>query len=212
MASKISVVIADDHSLFRGGVVQALALDSGIEVVGEAATCDEAVQLAKSLRPNLVLLDVSMPGGGISAVQDILALPEPPRVVMLTVSEQDDDIIQALQGGAVGYIAKGISALDLSKAIRLVAAGQTFVSPNLTVGLLSNMKSRMVVNDVQLTAVEEQTLRLLARGMSNREIGDQLGVSERAIKYRMTKIMGKLNVRNRVEAALFARRQWGIAD
>src|ERR1700752_1269551 len=117
MSEQITVVVADDHSLFRTGVVQSLALDSAIKVIGEASSGTEAVELVKEHCPDLILLDISMPGDGIEKVREILLLPQPPRVVMLTVSQQDDDIVRSLEAGAVGYIAKGITGLDLIAAV-----------------------------------------------------------------------------------------------
>jgi two-component system nitrate/nitrite response regulator NarL len=207
MHEQVTVVIADDHSLFRAGVVQSLGLDSAIKVVGEASSGAEAVELVKELCPDLVLLDISMPGDGIEKIGDILRLPRPPRVVMLTVSQQDDDIVRSLEAGAVGYITKGITGSELIAAVRRVAAGESFVSPNLALRLVAGMNAKTHIVS-QLSEEEQQTLRLVAMGMSNREVGDRLGVMEKAVKYRMTKIMKKLNVKNRVEAVLVARQRW----
>ena len=207
MSEQITVVVADDHSLFRTGVVQSLALDSAIKVIGEASSGTEAVELVKEHCPDLILLDISMPGDGIEKVREILLLPQPPRVVMLTVSQQDDDIVRSLEAGAVGYIAKGITGLDLIAAVRRIAAGESFVSPNLALRLVAGMKAKTRIS-TKLSDIEQRTLRLVATGMSNREVGDELGILEKAVKYRMTRIMKKLNVKNRVEAVLVARQHW----
>lgn len=207
MNEKITLVVADDHSIFRAGVVQSLVLDSAIKVVGEASTGSEAVELAREHCPDLVLLDISMPGDGIERIGDILRLPRPPRVVMLTVSQQDDDIVRSLEAGAVGYIAKGITGSELIAAVRRIAAGESFVSPNLALRLVVGMNAKAQI-ERQLSDEEQQTLRLVAMGMSNREVADKLGVGEKAIKYRMTRIMKKLCVKNRVEAVLVARQRW----
>ena len=207
MNEQITVVVADDHSIFRAGVVQSLVLDSAIKVVGEASTGSEAVELAREHCPDLVLLDISMPGDGIERIGDILRLPRPPRVVMLTVSQQDDDIVRSLEAGAVGYIAKGITGSELIAAVRRIAAGELFVSPNLALRLVVGMNAKAHI-ERQLSDEEQRTLRLVAMGMSNREVADKLGVGEKAIKYRMTRIMKKLNVKNRVEAVLVARQRW----
>jgi two-component system, NarL family, nitrate/nitrite response regulator NarL len=207
MNEQITVVVADDHSIFRAGVVQSLVLDSAIKVVGEASTGSEAVELAREHCPDLVLLDISMPGDGIERIGDILRLPRPPRVVMLTVSQQDDDIVRSLEAGAVGYIAKGITGSELIAAVRRIAAGESFVSPNLALRLVVGMNAKAHI-ERQLSDEEQRTLRLVAMGMSNREVADRLGVGEKAVKYRMTRIMKKLNVKNRVEAVLVARQRW----
>jgi two-component system nitrate/nitrite response regulator NarL len=207
MSEQITVVVADDHSLFRAGVVQSLVLDSAIKVVGEASSGTEAIELVKQHCPDLILLDISMPGDGIEKIRDILHLPRPPRVVMLTVSQQDDDIVRSLEAGAVGYIVKGVTGSDLIAAVRRIAAGESFVSPNLALRLVAGMKAKTHIA-TKLSADEQRTLRLVATGMSNREVGDKLGILEKAVKYRMTRIMKKLNVKNRVEAVLVARQQW----
>lgn len=207
MSEHITVVVADDHSLFRAGVVQSLMLDSSIKVVGEASSGTEALELVKEQCPDLILLDISMPGDGIEKIRDILQVPRPPRVVMLTVSQQDDDIVRSLEAGAVGYIAKGITGADLIAAVRRIAAGESFVSPNLALRLVTGMKVKAHIA-AKLSDSEQQTLRLVAMGMSNREVGDKLDILEKAVKYRMTRIMKKLNVKNRVEAVLVARQHW----
>jgi two-component system, NarL family, nitrate/nitrite response regulator NarL len=207
MSEQITVVVADDHSLFRTGVVQSLALDSAIRVVGEASSGTEALELVREHRPDLILLDISMPGDGIDKIRDLLQLPRPPRVVMLTVSQQDDDIVRSLEAGAVGYIVKGVTGADLIAAVRQIAAGESFVSPNLALRLVAGMKTKTHIA-TKLSDQEQRALRLVAMGMSNREVGDKLGISEKAVKYRMTRIMKKLNVKNRVEAVLVARQHW----
>lgn len=208
MTEKIRVIVVDDHSLFRAGVTQSLEMDDMIEVVGEGASASEAIDLAKSLSPDIALLDISMPGNGIEAARQIRQLPSSPQVAMLTVSEDDDDVLNALDAGAFGYLLKGIRAQDLILAVKSVAAGETFVSPNLALRLLAT-KSRAEENPLtHLSEQEQRTLRLVAKGMSNYEIGEQLNVQERTVKYHMTNILKKLKVRNRVEATLIAKSKW----
>ena len=210
MTDNIRVVVVDDHSLFRTGVVQTLALDISMEIVGEGGSAAEAVDLSRLQQPDVMLLDITMPGNGIEAAREILRLEHPPKVIMLTVSENDTDIARALEVGAVGYLLKGVKANDLIEAVRSVAAGGSFVSPNLTLRILAQVKAREVANPLAaLTKQEERTLRLLATGLSNREIGQKLGVVEKTIKFHVTRILEKLKVRNRVEAAVIARREWG---
>ena len=210
MTDNVRVVVVDDHSLFRTGVVQTLALDPFIEVVGEGGSAAEAVGTLQLLQPDVMLLDIAMPGNGIEAAREILRLEHPPKVIMLTVSENETDIIRAVEVGVVGYVLKGVKANDLIEAVRGVAAGGSFVSPNLALSILANVKAREVANPFAgLTKQEERTLRLLAAGLSNREIGQKLGVAEKTIKFHVTGILEKLKVRNRVEAAIIARREWG---
>lgn len=208
-AGKISVVVIDDHSLFRAGVIQTLELDPDIKVVGEGGTGEKAIELAQRLRPDIMLLDISMPGNGIEAAGKIAARPDAPRVIMLTVSEDDDTVVAALEAGAVGYILKGIESLQLITAVKNVAAGDSFVSPNLTLRLLSGVRDRLMPGALDcLTQQERRTLRLVAQGLSNREVGERLGVLEKTVKFHMTRIMAKLKVRNRVEASLLAQKEW----
>lgn len=209
MDESISVVVIDDHSLFRAGVIQALGLDSDIEVIGEGCSGADALELAKVLQPDIILLDISMQGNGIDAARDILALPEPPHVMMLTVSEKDSDILRALEVGAIGYVLKGVDTPNLIAAVKSVAAGDSFVSPNLTLRLLSGVREKAKPSLLaSLTEQEERTLRLVASGMSNREVAERLGVIEKTVKFHMTRIMAKLKVKNRVQATLVARQEW----
>lgn len=211
MAGRISIVVIDDHSLFRAGVIQTLELDPDIKVVGEGGTGDKAVELAERLRPDIILLDISMPGNGIEAARRIAARAGAPRIIMLTVSEDDDSVIAALEAGAVGYILKGIESLHLITAVKSVAAGDSFVSPNLTMRLLSGVRNKLTPGMLdRLTVQEQRILRLVAQGLSNREVGERIGVLEKTVKFHMTRIMAKLNVRNRVEASLLAQKEWGL--
>lgn len=213
MSERTTVVVVDDHSLFRTGVVQTLRLDDGIEVVGEGGTAAEARELVLRHRPDIALLDINMPGNGIEAARTLLELENAPKVMMLTVSEEDEDIMRALETGAVGYVLKGVKANELIDAVKGVAAGDSFVSPNLTLRILANVKGKSVPDMLSsLTNQEEKTLRLMAMGLSNREIGEKLGVVEKTVKFHVTRILEKLKVRNRVEASLIADRTWGTQD
>lgn len=210
MNERTSVVIVDDHALFRVGVVQTLNLDEDLEVVGEGGSTAEALDLVARHRPDIVLLDINMPGNGIEAARALLELDNAPKVMMLTVSEEDDDIMRALETGAVGYVLKGVKANDLIGAVKGVAAGESFVSPNLTLKILGNVTGKTPASVLSsLTRQEEKTLRLMATGLSNREIGEELGIVEKTVKYHVTRVLKKLNARNRVEASLVAERIWG---
>ena len=208
MGDKIRVLVADDHPLFREGVVQSLQLEPAIAVVGEAANGMQAVALAAELRPDVVLLDVSMPGGGIDAATQIARLDDAPKVVMLTVSEQDDDVMRALDAGVLGYVLKGVSARELITVVMNVASGESYVSPKLSLRILAGAR-RKVEPDLfaALSGQEARIVALVAKGLSNREIAAHLDIKEKTVKFHMTRIMGKLNVRNRVEVALASRQQ-----
>ncbi len=210
---KIRIVVADDHPLYREGVARSLADDAGLAVVGLAADADAAVELAQNLAPDIVLLDISMPaGGGISALRRIMALPTPPRVAMLTVSEEDDDVMQALKAGAVGYLLKGVGSRELVAIVKDVARGQSYVSPALAARILNAMREgaarRADTPLDDLSRREEDILKLVAEGRSNKEVGRALGLQEKTIKHYMTAILQKLHMRNRVEAAVMARDHW----
>ncbi len=209
MGGDIRVVLADDHPIYREGVARTLADAGGIEVVGQAADGEAAVALVAQLSPDLVLLDISMPkGGGLPALARISQMDGPPRVAMLTASEEDDDLMQALRLGALGYVLKGVGAGELVAVVRGLAEGQSYVSPGLAGRLLLGMRSRGAApaNPLEdLTRREEDILRLVAQGLSNREVGQTLELQEKTVKHYMTAILQKLHVRNRVEAAMLAR-------
>lgn len=209
METPIRVVLADDHPIYREGVARTLADAGGIEVVGQAADGEAAAAMVAELRPDLVLLDISMPkGGGLQALARIMQAGNPPKIAMLTASEGDDDLIQALRLGALGYVLKGVGAGELVDLVRGLAQGQSYVSPGLAGRLLVGMKSRSSApaNPLEdLTKREEDILRLVAQGLSNREVGQTLDLQEKTVKHYMTAILQKLHVRNRVEAAMLAR-------
>jgi DNA-binding NarL/FixJ family response regulator len=206
----IRVVVVDDHPMFRAGVVASLAADPGIAVLAEGSSAAEALQLAERHSPDICLLDIAMPGGGLIAARDITAAMPATRVVMLTVSEDEDDLLAAMKAGASGYVLKGAAASELVDVLRKVHAGDVYVAPGLAWGLLREMsKPRAAARD-ELSTREREVLELVAAGLSNQEIGDRLGLAEKTIKHYMTSILGKLRVRSRVEAALLAYRE-GIA-
>ncbi|WP_201833623.1 response regulator [Microvirga zambiensis] len=209
MAERTRVAVVDDHSLLRAGVIRALTLDDMIEVVGEGASATDAIELVKAHELDLILLDISMPGDGIEAARAICSLPSPPQVVMLTVSEDDDDVTRALDAGAVGYLLKGIKAPELIAAVKSVRADGSFISPNLALRLLSSKAQAGVDPISSLSESEERTLRLILAGLTNREIAERLEVTEKTVKFHVGNILKKLNVKNRVEAALLAKREWG---
>ena len=207
MTESIRVVVADDHPLFREGVINSLRSMPDILVVGQASDADEAVRLVREELPDLALLDVTMPGGGIEAARKIAAACPATRIVMLTVSEDEDDLLAAMKAGASGYVLKGVSARELAGVVRSVSAGEVYVAPSLAFGLLREMsKPRASDPLAELSGRERQVLELVANGLSNQEIGLKLGLAEKTIKHYMTNILTKLQVRSRVEAALLAAR------
>lgn len=207
------IVVVDDHPLYREGVARTLADDPAIEVVGQGGDTESAVQLARQHRPDLVLLDLSMPGGGgIEALRRIKALENAPKVAILTVSEEDDDVMRALKAGASGYLLKGIGARELVAIVKDFARGQTYVTPTLAGRILNAMRdggARKAPNPIDdLSKREEDILKLVAAGKSNKEVGLALDLQEKTVKHYMTSILQKLHARNRVEAAVIARDHW----
>jgi two-component system, NarL family, nitrate/nitrite response regulator NarL len=201
----IRVVVVDDHPLFREGVIASLAADRELLVVGEAADADGAFRLACEQQPDVVLLDVSMPGDGLRAASRIVAACPTTRVVMLTVSEDEDDLMMAMQAGASGYVLKGVSARELSTVIRAVHAGQRYVPPGLAFGVLREMSQPRAADPLSvLSPREREVLGLVAGGLNNHEIAMRLGLAEKSVKHHMSSILKKLQVRGRVEAALLA--------
>lgn len=201
----LRVVIADDHPLFRDGVAHALGAEQDLTVVGEAATADEAVQLVERLRPDVLLLDLGMPGGGLEAARRVASASPATRVVVLTVSEEQDDLTAALDAGARAYVLKGVAGRDLAALIREVQIGEGYVSPGLAARMLSSRATRGGVGLRTLTHREHAILAMVARGDRNREIGAALGLSEPTVKHYVSGILQKLHARSRLEAALLAK-------
>lgn len=213
MQNSIRIVLADDHPLFRDGVARILASEPDFEVIGEGATADEAVSVVSNLLPDIVLLDISMPGGGIKAAERISAACPVVKILMLTVSENENDVMAALEAGACGYVLKGIGGDELTGVIRSVYDGESYVTPSLAARLLMELKKKHGGSPAtapfpELSAREEQILKAVAQGLSNKEIALQLTLSEKTIKHYMTNILQKLQVRNRVEAAIKARERY----
>jgi DNA-binding NarL/FixJ family response regulator len=212
VSDSIQVVIVDDHPLFREGVVTALNSQPDIRVAAEGDTAADAVALATELLPDVLLLDISLPGNGLQAVSSISAACPITRIVMLTASEDEDDVTTALKAGARGYIVKGVSGRELVAIVRAVHAGDVYVTPSLASSLLFHLagQARQTADGGkpldELTERERQILELVADGQSNREVGEALAITEKTVKHHMTNILQKLQLRNRVEAALWARR------
>lgn len=214
---KMRVAIVDDHALFREGLATILEAQADIEVVGEGGTAQDAIQLARDLLPEIILLDIDMPGGGLEAAR-VIANEQPVcKIVVLTASEQDDHIIAALKSGARAFILKGVAARELLRILRAVAAGESYVPPALAASLLlelhdpqtkASKRSADPINE--LTEREREILENLAVGLSNKEIAEKLFLSEKTVKHYMTNILQKLQVRNRVEAALLAQKSGKI--
>ena len=210
MSSRIRICIVDDHPLLRQGVVAALRRVAEFEVVEQGGSADEAKAIAIKHMPDVILMDVNMPGDSFAAVRSIVSATPTVKVMMLTVSESEDDAYTALEAGAKGYVLKGISGPELVQAIKNVALGQTFITPGFASKLISNLKKH---NDdeksvAELTHREEQIIREVANGLTNREVAEKFSLSEKTVKHYMTSVMQKLHARNRVEAVTAIRLHW----
>jgi two-component system, NarL family, nitrate/nitrite response regulator NarL len=206
MNEQIRVLVVDDHPLFRQGVVHSLNADPGLNVVGETASGQEALQLARELLPDVVLLDISMPGwNGLVTAEKITTACPATIIVMLTVSEDKDKLFAAFKAGARAYVLKGVSARELTNVVRTAANGEVYVSPSLAAEMLVSLTQGPAPDPLQeLTAREREILGLIGAGLTNREIGERIFLSEKTIKHYVTNILQKLQVRSRVEAALLA--------
>jgi two-component system, NarL family, nitrate/nitrite response regulator NarL len=206
MSDPIRVLLADDHPLFREGVAVSLSADPELQVIAQASSGEEAAELARRLRPDVVLLDIAMPKmGGIAAAAQIAADLPGTRIVMLTVFEDQDSLFAALKAGAHGYVLKGVSASELRAITRQVASGEAYITPTLAGELLAEFARPPAPNPVsELTARETEILTLVSQGLTNREIGVRLHLAEKTVKHYMTVVLEKLQVRNRTEAAMVA--------
>jgi two-component system, NarL family, nitrate/nitrite response regulator NarL len=205
-----TIAIVDDHPLYRGGVAQALTETNRFRVVAEGGTKDEAVAIAEEFLPDLMILDVSIPGGGIEAALEITRVFPAMRIMFLTVSDTESDVFSCLQAGALGYVLKGTSGSELLKMAEAVCQGETIITPSLAGRLLTSMHRRTAVKTTRvdqhdLTPRENQILDCVARGLTNKEVAIELELTEKTVKHYMTNIMLKLRVRNRVEATLILR-------
>ncbi|TXI05208.1 MAG: response regulator transcription factor [Rhizobium sp.] len=203
MTSAISLAVIDDHPLFREGVIRSLSELEEFRIVGEGSSKEDALRIAAECHPDILLLDISMPGGGLDAIPLILAAIPDQKIVMLTVSEASDDVMAALRSGAKGYVLKGVGSRTLADVIRSIAAGDSYVAPTLSARLISETGSGTRINPFNaLTEREREVLELASAGLSNKHIGLKLDLHEKTIKHHMTQIFNKLEVSNRTEAAM----------
>ena len=209
MNEPIRVIVVDDHELFRRGVIATLRDSGRFTVEGEGSTAAEALDLARAHLPDLILLDVHLPDAlGLDIVRQLQRDCPVSRVVVLTVEEDEAAPLRAMREGASGYILKGVAADELVRAIGDIARGDAYVSPKLAGHLLREMQQRAQDREAlnELSDREREVLEGLSRGETNREIAVRLKLSEKTVKYYVTNVLIKLRVRNRVEAALLARK------
>lgn len=205
----ITIAIIDDHPLFRAGVTQSLQETGRFEIVAEGNSRDDALQACEHRAPDILLLDVSIPGGGLEALNAIAERCPDQKVVMLTVSESGGDVTRAMRAGARGYVLKGVEADPLAQILTGIAAGDRYVSPTLSARLLSDGAAPDRPAGVSavhtLDDRQRRILDLVSAGRSNKEIAIELDLREKTIKHQMSRIFSKLAVSNRTEAAMVFR-------
>jgi two-component system NarL family response regulator len=208
----IRVAIVDDHEVLRQGLTMLLNAEDDIEVVGEAGDGVVAVQLAASTAPDVILMDVRMPKrSGIEACIAIKEVTPSVSIIMLTVSDEEADLYEAIRNGASGYLLKSSSIDEIAQAVRVVAQGQSLISPSMAMKLIDEFNkisgSEQQVVPTQLTKREIEVLRLVAQGLNNREIGKRLFISENTVKNHVRNILEKLHLHSRMDAAMYALRK-----
>ncbi|MBE7471063.1 MAG: DNA-binding response regulator [Anaerolineae bacterium] len=209
MANPIRILVADDHPVVRDGLVAILGTQPDFEIVGEAGTGAEAVERARELRPDVMLLDLEMPElDGVEVLRRLSQSNPEIRVIVFTAFDTDERILGAVQAGAQGYLLKGAPRKELFDAVRVVRAGGSLLQPVVASKLLRQVSHPAQVNEVEaLTLRELEVLRLVAQGLQNKEIAAALVISERTVKFHVSSIMGKLGAGNRTEAVRLATQQ-----
>lgn len=220
MSGRIRVVLADDHAMMRAGFRTILTLDDRIEVVGEAGTGAEAIAQARALRPNVVCMDVQMPDlDGLEATRRIIADPDiPSAVLVVTTFDRDDYLFAALDAGASGFLLKNAGPEELTAAVRVVAAGDALLAPEVTRRVIARFANPAISASAPeplpvsspLTEREEEVLRLMADALSNGEIAERLYIGEATVKTHVSNVLAKLGARDRVQAVVLAHRH-GLA-
>jgi DNA-binding NarL/FixJ family response regulator len=211
----IRVLVADDHALYRRGLEMVLSAEPDIEIVGEAGDGAEAIARAEELLPDVVLMDIRMPRrSGIEACSTIKEVVPSTKIVILTISDEESDLFQAVRAGANGYLLKDVPGEEIADGIRAVVGGQSLISPSMASALLTEFAALSRVSEARpqlpaprLTDRELQVLRLVARGMANRDIAGELFISENTVKNHVRNILEKLQLHSRMEAVVYAVRE-----
>jgi DNA-binding NarL/FixJ family response regulator len=209
---QLRVMLVDDHDLFRTGLRNLLE-EQGVQIVAEASEGSAALSLVRELAPDVVVMDLNMPGmNGIEATREITRQAPLTRVVVLTISDEDDDVIDAILAGACGYLLKDSSIQDLMQGIRAASVGEALISPHIAAKVLqrlraSSVDSETVAQGPELSDRETQVLRLIANGKDNAEIAQDLHISPKTVKNHISNILMKLQIENRIQAAVYAVRR-----
>jgi DNA-binding NarL/FixJ family response regulator len=209
---QIRVMLVDDHDLFRTGLRNLLE-EQGVQIVAEASEGSAALSLVRELTPDVVVMDLNMPGmNGIEATREIARQAPLTRVVVLTISDEDDDVIEAIVAGACGYLLKDSSIQDLMQGIRAASVGEALISPHIAAKVLQSLRaasvnSETVARGPELSDRETEVLRLIANGKDNAEIARDLSISPKTVKNHISNILMKLQIENRIQAAVYAVRR-----
>lgn len=209
---KIRIMLADDHTVLRQGIAQALELQPDMTVVAQASNGAEAVKLAKQHRPDVALLDINMPElDGVQATRQITAEMPETGVIILTMYRRDDFIFEAIKAGASGYLLKEVELSELVKAVRTVAKGEAIIDAAIAGRVMAELRAEVApprpAGEEPLAERDIEILRLLAQGDSNQDIADQLSISEKTVRNRLSLVFRRLHLKNRTEAALYAMRK-----
>jgi len=207
---QLRVVIADDHDLFRTGLRNLLE-EQGVQIVGEAATGAEAVRSVREIAPDIVVMDLNMPGmGGVEATRHIAAIAPLTRVVVLTISDEDADVLDAIMAGACGYLLKDSSIHELLAGIEAASRGESLISPRIAAQVLQRVRATSAQPDIaetirtELSEREIEVLKLIANGKDNALIAAELHISPKTVKNHISNILMKLQIDNRIQAAVYA--------
>lgn len=216
LVEKIRIMLADDHTVLRQGIAQALELQQDMTVVAQAANGKEAVELTKQHRPGVALLDINMPEmDGVQATRQITAEVPETGVIILTMYRRDDFIFEAIKAGASGYLLKEVELSELVKAVRTVAQGEAIIDAAIAGRVMAELRAEIApsrpADEEPLAERDVEILCLLAQGDSNQEIADRLSLSEKTVRNRLSLVFRRLHLKNRTEAALYAMRQ-GLVD
>jgi DNA-binding NarL/FixJ family response regulator len=204
MAEVIKVLVADDHPVIRAGLAKILGAESDITVVGEANDGLEAINKALELRPDVILMDIFMPRcSGLEATVAIRQKLPDARLLILTISEREDDLFQALRLGAQGYLLKSATITEVAEAVRKTAAGEAMLSPAIAARLVAELRQK-VEDKTKLSAREAEVLQLLGEGLTNTEIANRLFISESTVRTHLQRLLDKLHLKNRAEAIAYA--------
>ena len=207
LMQKISVAFLDDHPVLLAGLCQVFSASQNVSIIATGKTADDILDIATHMRPEVMIVDINMPGNVLTAIAKATTMGLPTRFLAFTASESVDTAIAVLEAGALGFLLKGASLDELSEAIRRIHNGETYIAPafaSRVVTALRRAHHQQSVPRIRFSPREEEVLRLLLRGGTNKEIADALKISEKTVKHYMTMLIQKLNVRNRVEVILAA--------